>query len=458
MATQREEIIVRAGFDNTALATGLRQANASVANFAREAGRSLLAAFSAGAVIAQIDSIFNRVKAIQAGASKTGLNVVDYQKLATVANEELPDGAAKFDSAVTKLNVKLGEGARQFEKWGIHAKTAEAALYEMADRMKSMDDPAQRAAMAVDLMGRGGADLVPLLERGAAALRSMAGAKGAWSREDMEAIADAHKNIEQTQNTITLAMGRTISYVAGFFRMLGRLTTPGSMKGEDIEKGRQFADAIVEAQKAADKKALDEEDAAKAAEAQADAAKRKADSDRDDALSAKERADAAKAAAEADRKSLEYTQHLHHLRRQAASLELQGRKIDQETPTIADLAGRRFTQNLEHLYGAGGRFDLASGTGPFAKAAQQYELAQKQQLWDIIHGNAIFDTAGRLIGGQALEDKQRMIAAHNLLAGAGIETPAMQIASLRDKLNDIYTEIGELVKIASDTGIELKSD
>jgi len=130
-------------------------------------------------------------------------------------------------------------------------------------------------------------------------------------------------------------------------------------------------------------------------------------------------------------------------------------KVGQETPSLADLAGTRFTTRLNKLYDNGGRFDLAAGNGPFAKIAQDVELAEKQQMWDIIHGNAIFDDKGALIGGTAYQDRQRAIAGQNRLGAAGLDTPDMQFAAMRKHLQDVSTDIAALLKRAEGDGLKI---
>lgn len=130
--------------------------------------------------------------------------------------------------------------------------------------------------------------------------------------------------------------------------------------------------------------------------------------------------------------------------------------IDQVTPTIEDLAGRSYTERLNKQYGKGGRFDVGVGNGPFAGIARQYELAQKQQMWDIVHGNAVFDDMGTLVGGAAYGDKQRALAAHNQLAAAGLETPAMKMEDMRLHLMDIQRDMAKVASACVDDGIKLK--
>jgi hypothetical protein len=87
--------------------------------------------------------------------------------------------------------------------------------------------------------------------------------------------------------------------------------------------------------------------------------------------------------------------------------------------------------------------------------AQDYELAQKQQQWDIIHGNAQFDAQGNLTGGAAAEDRQRMIRDKNMLGGAGMETDAMKFSDMKEHLSDIRQACQDLFKKASGEGINI---
>ena len=128
---------------------------------------------------------------------------------------------------------------------------------------------------------------------------------------------------------------------------------------------------------------------------------------------------------------------------------------DRVTPTIEMLAGDSFMKRLNADYGSKGRFDLSSGNGPFGSAARDYELAQKQQMWDIIHGNAVFDQKGNLIGGAAFEDQQRSIVDHNMLRGAGLETPEMKMTDLVESGNVIALEIKALNALAAGKGINI---
>ena len=91
---------------------------------------------------------------------------------------------ATLGKGITKLNVNLvkaAEGnedlARKFQALGIDIKNTEGqiipadqALKKIADQFADMPDGAQKTAAAVALFGKAGADLIPLLNEGAASM------------------------------------------------------------------------------------------------------------------------------------------------------------------------------------------------------------------------------------------------------------------------------------------------
>ncbi len=187
----------------------------------------------------------------------------------------------------------------------------------------------------------------------------------------------------------------------------------------------------------------------------------KAEHDAAAAASYAQRAAEAKAKAEAEsaahlRETVGLNREYNGLAKRAAGIRSAAGKIDQESVTIGDLAGRDFVNRLSADYGAGGRFDLGAGDGPFADAARGYLREQKKQQWDITHGKAVFDDKNVLVGGDAYADKQRQIGYHNLLKGAGMDTPTMQIAEMRDSLATISEDMTSLLAIADAKGILIR--
>jgi hypothetical protein len=122
------------------------------------------------------DELFNLQAKTGVAASQL-IGIGNAAKLADVDVGTLGKG-------LTKLNVNLvkaAEGndglARKFKALGVSVKDAngqvvpsDKALKQIADRFADMPDGAQKAAAAVALFGKSGADLIPLLNEGAASM------------------------------------------------------------------------------------------------------------------------------------------------------------------------------------------------------------------------------------------------------------------------------------------------
>jgi len=97
--------------------------------------------------------------------------------LSDVSNESLA-------KSLTRLNVNLVAAAegnealtRRFQSLGVNIRgangqvvSADKALKQLADRFANMPDGAQKAAAAVQIFGKSGADLIPLLNSGSEAM------------------------------------------------------------------------------------------------------------------------------------------------------------------------------------------------------------------------------------------------------------------------------------------------
>jgi len=145
------------------------------------------AAIAGSAIVAGLTSVVK--SSIDAGdelfnlQAKTGIAASALIGLGNAAKLADVDQAT-LGKSLTKLSinlVKAAEGndalARKFDALGVSVKgadgqvvSADVALKQIADRFADMPDGAQKAAAAVALFGKSGADLIPLLNEGAAAM------------------------------------------------------------------------------------------------------------------------------------------------------------------------------------------------------------------------------------------------------------------------------------------------
>ena len=145
------------------------------------------AAIAGSAIVGGLGAIVK--KSIDAGdelfnlQAKTGIAasaLIGIGNAAKLADVDI----ATVGKGLTKLNVNLvkaAEGndglASTFKRLGVDVKDAngqvvpaDQALKQIADRFADMPDGAQKAAAAVALFGKSGADLIPLLNEGAASM------------------------------------------------------------------------------------------------------------------------------------------------------------------------------------------------------------------------------------------------------------------------------------------------
>jgi hypothetical protein len=190
--------------DRTSAAFGDLSAAASAL---RTAFAPLAAALSIGGLIGMTRSALNAAGGLgelaeQAGVSVEGLQILRFAAAqAGVSTEQLETGLQRL----TRTLGEAGEGSQQalaaFARLGVDVRdsagrlrTAEQVLPEIAEALSRIQDPAARAAAAVDLFGRGGQALLPILSQGAEGLRraeQQARSFGAVLAEELSARADS---------------------------------------------------------------------------------------------------------------------------------------------------------------------------------------------------------------------------------------------------------------------------
>ena len=122
------------------------------------------------------DELFNlQAKTGIAASALIGLG--NAAKLADVDQATLSKSLTRLSVNLVKAAEGNDELARKFKALGVGVKDAngqvvpaDRALKQIADRFADMPDGAQKAAAAIALFGKSGADLIPLLNEGAAAM------------------------------------------------------------------------------------------------------------------------------------------------------------------------------------------------------------------------------------------------------------------------------------------------
>ena len=194
MTTQRTEVILSA---QDRASEVLRRLSGTVDGMQRSFDniaapllrfQGLWATLVGGAVVAGIRSLVSGIDDLNDAAQALGTTAVELSGLRQAAGEA-GVGAETLDTALTRLNINLSEaaaGSKQqvalFNALGVsvrdisgNVRPATEVLAQLASAFSRMEDGPAKAALAIDLFGKAGARLVPLLNGGAAGLQRFSG-------------------------------------------------------------------------------------------------------------------------------------------------------------------------------------------------------------------------------------------------------------------------------------------
>jgi hypothetical protein len=151
----------------------------SITSLAKTAGAAIVAALSVRSIASAIQGQINLADEVAKTSQKLGIQAEELQKLRYAA--DLSGASADtLTKAVTRLAVDAQNGGKALASIGVSArgsngemKSAQTLFTEVAEAVSKMGDGTQKTAAAVQLFGRSGADLIPLLNSGAAGIKAM---------------------------------------------------------------------------------------------------------------------------------------------------------------------------------------------------------------------------------------------------------------------------------------------
>ena len=171
---------VNLGLDSANFTKGLKQSQSSLQKFGKRmavVGAGLSAA-GAGISLA-IRSQLNAADAMSKAALKIGIPTDELSRLAHAADMS-GVSMTTLQSAVGRMSRAMATTPDKFTDLGIALRDANgemrptsAVMQDLADKFQAMPEGAEKTALAMDLMGRSGAELIPMLNGGAAALKGM---------------------------------------------------------------------------------------------------------------------------------------------------------------------------------------------------------------------------------------------------------------------------------------------
>jgi hypothetical protein len=179
------------GLNSAQFTTGLKNAQSALGKFGTIAARGFTAVAAAATVAAgalgiavkgAVDHADELGKAAQkAGVTVEALSRLEYAaKLSDISLESLTGGLQKLSKGMTDAAGGKGPAAA-FKALGIAVTDNQGALRDsgqvfgdIADRFSRMEDGATKTALAIQIFGRSGAEMIPLLNSGRDGLKAMA--------------------------------------------------------------------------------------------------------------------------------------------------------------------------------------------------------------------------------------------------------------------------------------------
>lgn len=165
-----------------------------------KAGAAVLATLTT-ATIAAVKAGGEHAEQIEMVSQKTGIakQVIQQWSVALAENNLSTDHLTTSMKALSKMMVEAtdpsSQAANTFDELNVTGKTTEAVILQLADRFKEMPDGAEKARLAVELFGKSGLDMIPLLNKGSEGFKeSMEAAKrfgAVLSDNTLQALGDA---------------------------------------------------------------------------------------------------------------------------------------------------------------------------------------------------------------------------------------------------------------------------
>ena len=196
---------------------------------------SLFVGLSAVSFIGQIKTAINAMDDASKSAQKIGTSVENFSALSYAAGQSgvevgvLEKSLLKLSRSLDDAKSGAGPTAEAFQRLQIDPKQftdPAEALKVIAERFKSMPDGVNKAALAMDLFGKSGADLIPLLNQGADGIKRMTDEAAAFgvvfSGEAGKAAEEFNDNLDKLQKS---GAGLAISLANDMLPGLNELTT-----------------------------------------------------------------------------------------------------------------------------------------------------------------------------------------------------------------------------------------
>jgi hypothetical protein len=190
-------------------------------------GVGLASGFAAVGLNSVVASAFDMASSLSEAAEKAGVTIEALQELrfaaqqTGVSNEAMDASLGRLTRTLGDLQMGAPAAAKAFDQIGLSAEQLEGlptgeAFRLIAEQIAKIPDPTQRAAAAVDIFGKSGQQLMPILNGGAKAIDEFAAASrrnGQISTQDAQKLDELADSWETLKVRVGVATANVIAAV-----------------------------------------------------------------------------------------------------------------------------------------------------------------------------------------------------------------------------------------------------
>lgn len=246
---------VSLGIDSAQFTAGLANAQKGLGAFGKAAGVGLAAvavaataaatamAFAVKGAIDHADALSKTAQ--KAGVATEALSRLEFAaKLSDLSLDQLAGGLQKLSRNMVDVSTgSTGPAAAAFAALGIsvtdaagNVRASEDVFAEVAERFVRMEDGATKTALAIQIFGKSGADLIPLLNSGRDGLKAMADES---DRLGLTISTKTGRAAEQFNDTLT----RVGAILSGVVNKVMEAALPALQSFADLLASPAFAQA-----------------------------------------------------------------------------------------------------------------------------------------------------------------------------------------------------------------------
>lgn len=199
MADNSTKIILTAEDRTAATLAAVKGNLGGVAQSAELANRALAGigvTFSGAAMVAMIKGTIDAADGFNDLAQRVGIGIKELAGWTLAANQS-GTSIESVAKGVKSLSTYMVEHSDKLRAAGITATDANGAMVQLADLFAGMPDGVEKTALAVQLFGKAGMDMIPMLNQGSAGLAEAQEKAAEYGRRMAELAPDADKFNDQ---------------------------------------------------------------------------------------------------------------------------------------------------------------------------------------------------------------------------------------------------------------------